>query len=276
MPGSAVAALGQQRHGQLGEDQDGHDRHPQVLGDHEHAEPEHLHQGDPSGVAQGGGPQLGCAVGRPQPLRHHRHAHDHVPDDGDREVVVDEHRLDPGGQHEHAAHLHDGEHPVEPVVGVEGRREPGEVHPGPPDREEREGEQQDPVEHVPLGEGVVELDRGDADRHDEHEVEEQLEARRDPPGCVGVTRRHRDEAMGIRGSRHREGLRVEGWGAGTRDRRARRAAGAACHEVGGVLMRDEVPPGSVRRSAEADVGGAVRSPHHPPPWPMTGPPGRVT
>ena len=49
---------------------------------------------------------------------------------------MDERRRNPGGQDQHTDDLHEGEKPVSRVIGVVGRGEPGEVHPGPPDGEE--------------------------------------------------------------------------------------------------------------------------------------------
>ena len=76
---------------------------------------------------------------------------------------------------EHPAHLHDRQHPVEPVVNIERGREPREVHPRPPDREEHEQVLSQPLAEVARRDRVPQVRRGDRDSDDEHEVEEQFE-----------------------------------------------------------------------------------------------------
>ena len=84
---------------------------------------------------------------------------------------------------------------VDPVVGVVGRREPAEVDPRPADRERREREAEQPGADVVLGEHVRELGRGDAERDDEGQVEQQFQRRRDPMLLVRIAARHRPDAM---------------------------------------------------------------------------------
>lgn len=112
---------------------------------------------------------------RAQPLCDHDHAHEDVAEDEDEEVLVGKDRSDARGQDEHPAHLHDRHHPVEPVVGVERGREPREVHPRPPDREEDHEVLAKTVAEVAGSDRVMEIGRGDGHRDDEHEVEEELE-----------------------------------------------------------------------------------------------------
>nr|WP_267900675.1 hypothetical protein [Acidipropionibacterium acidipropionici] len=130
------------------------------------------------------------------PLGHHRHAHHHIGPHQKPEVVVLEGRLDARGEHQDAAHLDDGDDPVEPVVDREGGREPGEVHPRPPDAEEGHGIDEDAVEHLPVGQLVVQLGGGHAHRHHEDQVEEQFKTRGGAMRFVRVAGAHRGESGG--------------------------------------------------------------------------------
>ena len=77
--------------------------------------------------------------GRAQPQGDERDPHDHVADDRRPEVeLVERPRATPAVDDEDAGHLDEGQQPVDDVVGVVGGGEPGEVHPGPPDREEHD------------------------------------------------------------------------------------------------------------------------------------------
>ena len=64
-------------------------------------------------------------------------------------------RGDAGGEDQHAGDLHERGQPVRDVVGVVRRGEPGEVHPRPPDGEEHRQVRDEPVQHVTLGDRVV-------------------------------------------------------------------------------------------------------------------------
>ena len=85
-----------------------------------------------------------------QPLEDHRHPHHDVAEHHHPvvEVVVVQQRLEHVGQAERqdddADHLHHRGEPVDPVVGVVRRGEPGEVDPRPRHRERREREAEDP------------------------------------------------------------------------------------------------------------------------------------
>jgi hypothetical protein len=99
---------------------------------------------------------------------------------------------------QHADHLHHGHYAVDPVIGVVGRREPGEVDPRQADRERREDEGGQPDRDVILGQHVGELGRRDAEGDDEGQVEQQLQRRRDAMLLVRVTARHAAKTMRTR------------------------------------------------------------------------------
>ena len=87
------------------------------------------------------------------------------------------------------------EEPEDPVVGVVGRREPGEVDPGPGDRERAQREAEQARLDVVLGDEVRQLVGGDAEGDDEREVEEQLERRRRAVGLRRVAPVHPGASM---------------------------------------------------------------------------------
>jgi hypothetical protein len=128
----------------------------------------------------------------PQPLAHHRQAHDDEADEheGDIGSSTRHHPGHAGGERQRASDLHDGREPVEPIVGIEGGGEPREVHPGPPDGEEHHQVPGDAEEEVSFGFGVVQRDAGLGDRDHVGEVEEELERRRRAVGLVRVPRHH--------------------------------------------------------------------------------------
>ena len=99
-------------------------------------DPQQLQCRDRGRVDQGGAPKRARVPRRAEPLHHERNAHHHVAGHDQREVLVVECRPNPCREREHARHLDDGEHAVEPVVGVERGGEPREVHPRPPNGEE--------------------------------------------------------------------------------------------------------------------------------------------
>ena len=170
-------------------------------------QPEDLDDRDADRVRLAGASARTGVPGGAQPLGDHRDPHHDVGQDHHREVVIDERGFDAGREHQDTGHLHDGEDPVEPVVGGEGGGEPGEVHPGPPDGEEHHRVAQHALGHVCLGEGVVQLDGGDADRHHEHEIEEELQRGGRPAGLVRIPGSHRRQSVarrsGGRGGHHR-------------------------------------------------------------------------
>ncbi|KDA06389.1 hypothetical protein DC31_10315 [Microbacterium sp. CH12i] len=60
-------------------------------------------------------------------------------------------------QNEHATHLNDRGHAVEPVIHVESRSEPREVHPRPPDREEDHGVAEHSLSGAPVDDPIVQV-----------------------------------------------------------------------------------------------------------------------
>ena len=89
-----------------------------------------------------------------------------------------EHPRDAGRHDQRPGDLHEDGEPVRHVVAVISRREPGEVHPRPPDGEEHHRVTDQALDRVRLADGMVETGRSLCDRNDEHEIEEQLERRR--------------------------------------------------------------------------------------------------
>ena len=65
--------------------------------------------------------------------------------------------------------------PIDDVVGVVRRGEPGEVHPRPPDQEEDLEKRRQRMQSVAVRDPVRELGGDPRDRNDEREVEQQLE-----------------------------------------------------------------------------------------------------
>ena len=190
--------------------------------DGEAHDPQQLDEADPRGVPQRDGTPGRVLVARPQPLGHERRAHDHVADHRDREVEVVERSRDPGGDDEHARDLDEREQPVDDVVGVVRGREPREVHPGPPDREEHDQIAHEAVSDLARREVVMERARGLRDRHHEAQVEQQFERRRRSVGLVPVASAHRDVERPHRSSPGGFGHRISGGNAGHRSRASRR------------------------------------------------------
>ena len=144
----------------------------------------------PEGEAEGHRATFRVRRRGPQPLGHHGHPHDQVPDRDGGEVATGEGGGHPGGQDQHAGDLHEGEEPVGQVVDVVGRCEPGEVHPRPPDGEEHRQVADRAGPDAALRDPVVELGRGLRDGHHETQVEQEFQRRRRPMGLVGGTGRH--------------------------------------------------------------------------------------
>ena len=131
----------------------------------------------------------GCCTAA-QPQRDHRQPHHHIADRDDPEARVDERSWHPCREDEHAGHEHEHRDAIRHVVRVVGRREPREVHPRPPDREEDERERKERVSRVATDEAVVEALARLRDRDDERQVEEELERRRRSMLLLDVARRH--------------------------------------------------------------------------------------
>lgn len=140
---------------------------------------------------------------RPEPLRAQRHPHDHVPDPDDEVVLLLECAPHPGREHQHPGDLHQRRHPVQHVVVVVRRGEPGEVHPRPPDGEEDHGVVEQPRPDPLVGERADQLHPGLPDRDHEAEVEEELQGRRDPVLLVAPASDHRQQRRAERRRRWR-------------------------------------------------------------------------
>ncbi|CAG6396458.1 hypothetical protein SCOCK_410035 [Actinacidiphila cocklensis] len=183
MPGGAPHVFRVGRHRELRHDQQQEAADPQGAGQQDQAHPAELHHDQARRVAQRDRPlRPGLAGRRPQPLEGQRQPHDEVADDGDGVVGVVEGPRHTGGEHQDAGHLHQRDDPVEDVVGVVRGREPGEVHPGPPDGEEDQQVAADPVPGVSPGERVHQPRARLRDRHHEAQVEQQLKR------CRGAVR----------------------------------------------------------------------------------------
>ncbi len=124
-------------------------------------------------------------AGHAQPHPDEAETHHDVADRHRGEVEVDHGVVDPGGEDEHAGHLHEREQAERDVVRVVAAGEPDVVDPRPPDPEEGGGEPDDGVGEAPLDDEVVQLGRRLGDGDDEAEVVEQLERR----GACGAPRR---------------------------------------------------------------------------------------
>ena len=191
---SARAQTEDQGHAEREIDEDQH--HPADLGDR-----------DGDGIGQAGAAPGGILPGRAQPLEHHGDAHDHVAEHHDRIVEVfavldrGEHARQADRQDQHADHLHHGDDPENPVVGVIGRGEPGEIDPGPADGEARKAEADQGRRVVALRQRMGELGGREPEGDHEGQVEQQFERRRDAVRLVWIA------------SAHAPGVMVEGFGA---------------------------------------------------------------
>ena len=183
--------LGPHRHGELGDDKQEEDREAGIVRQQQPQQPRHLHDRDAQHEPVRGLPVLGVAARRPRPLGQHRDPHDDVADGAGEEVLAAERVVDAGGEDEHSRHLHEGEQPVGHVVGVVGRGEPGEVHPGPPDGEEHHQIAEQRVADLVVGDAVRQLGGDLRDRHHEGEVEQQLQRGGDPVLLVDRSAGHR-------------------------------------------------------------------------------------
>ena len=204
VPGSAaLAVLRDPRPGELDQQQRrrprehaGHRR----VGDRER-HPAHLRDQDRLEVGKAGRAPLRILARGAAPLEHHRDPHDHVA--GHHHAVVDglalvdrvEHVRQAERQHHHPDHLHHRGQAVDPVVGVVGRREPGEVDPGPGDGEGAEAEADQAGADVVLGQEVGQLVGHDPEGDHEGEVEQQLERGGRAVRLVGVAPAHAQAAV---------------------------------------------------------------------------------
>jgi hypothetical protein len=197
-----------QRHRQLGDGEQHEHQGGPDLWQGQPGDPPELKDADTSGEAQGRAASGRVGDGDAQPLRHQRQAHDHVAQDHHPELALVEGSRDAGGHDQHAGHLHEDGQAVQGVVVVERGREPGEVHPGPPDGEEDQREADQGVLEVPLHQAVVETVGGLGDGDDEGEIEEELERRRGAVGLGWVPRSHAYVELHVRDLRGRRSSRV--------------------------------------------------------------------
>ena len=198
----AAAALRPHRHAELERDQ-GHERRPGHRGRHpEPRHPSQLGHRHPDREAQRGRAPGRILGGRAQPLGDEANPHHDVAD-RDRQVVeLREGARDARGDDEDAGDLDEGQEPIGDVIGVVRAREPGEVHPCPPDGEEDHQERDDAFQEVAVGELVVERHPGLSHGDDEAQVDEQLERGRRAVRLIRVATAHRSVEGGCP-ERHR-------------------------------------------------------------------------
>ena len=185
---SSEDAAEDQGHAEREIEEDQH--HPADLGDR-----------DGSGIGEAGAAPGGILPGCAQPLEHHGDAHDHIAEHHDRIVEVPavldrgEHARQADGQDQHTDHLHHGDEPENPVVGIIGRGEPGEIDPGPADGEACKAEADQRGGVVALRQRMGDLGGREAKANDERQVEQQLEWRCDAVSLVGITSAHAPGVM---------------------------------------------------------------------------------
>src|SRR4051794_7404956 len=155
-------------------------------------DPADLDECDAGGEPDRDSPADRILTGRTKPLSDECDPHHDVARDHRREVLVFEGSTHTGGDDEHSRDLHEREQPVLDVVRVVRRGEPGEVHPGPPDREEDDQEVDQAVPHLSGDEVVVEGVRRTRHGDDETQVEQELERRRRSVRLCRVAASHRD------------------------------------------------------------------------------------
>jgi hypothetical protein len=190
----ALAALRDERTGQLDADQCGRDR--EGLADRQAQDreqhPEHLRHADRRDVRQRSGTPCWVVTRGARPEEDQRQPHDDVPGHGDAVVehvaLVDrrERLLETEGEDDHADHHDHRRDPEHPVVVVVRRCEPRVVDPCPRRAERREREPEDARPDVTLGDVVREFVGRDAERDDERQIEEELERRRAAVALVRV------------------------------------------------------------------------------------------
>ncbi len=175
MPRGGGDAFGEHGHRQVGQRDHYEQGYAQMFRCEEPpTDPCCLDDGDTRDVAQAGGAHGRIADGRAHPLAARGDTHEHIAADGDAEVGTGHRSLDPGRDSERPGHLDDHRQAVQPVVGVEGTGEPGEVHPGPPDGEEADRVPDESLGEMALGPEMVEGSGGAGDRDHEDEVEKQF------------------------------------------------------------------------------------------------------
>lgn len=211
MPGSGFEPLGNHRDAEF---QDyAQPEQPQldfIRNEQQEADPEDLHQRDADCVGERCFSALRIAVCGTQPLRDHRDPHEDVAEHPEREVrvvrICDARHA--SCEDERASHLDHTQYPVVPIIGAVGVGKPSEVHPGPPDGEERHGEAQESDAEVTFAfEAEQSFTRSSYGDH-EDQVEEELEWCCGAVRFVGITAHHGRQDPGqiarevLAGSRH--------------------------------------------------------------------------
>jgi len=135
VPRGRRLALGPSRHRELGDDQRPEARDRQVRRQPKAEDPKRLDDRDPDDVTNRAWPSFGIRSCRAHPEENERQAHDDVAGRDDLGATLSECR-DAACEDQRAGHLQEDEEPVDDVVVVVRRCEPGEVHPGPPNAEE--------------------------------------------------------------------------------------------------------------------------------------------
>jgi len=147
-------------------------------------------------------PPLCVVAGDPEPLCNESDPHHDVPEHRQPEVTFVEGTGNARGKDERARDRHEDEDAVDNIVGVVGRHEPGEVHPGPPDAEEHQPVADERAGHASVRQSKVQPIGRERDRDDEHKVEEELQRRRSPVPLARIApdhRRRKAEASGSPG-----------------------------------------------------------------------------
>ena len=184
MPRRRRGPLRPDRHHQFERREQEEAGHPQARNP-QHADPRDLHDRDSERVSPRRDAMARIRRRRPQPLRDHGHPHHDIAGNrGEVGHAVLEHRRHACRQDERAGDLHEHREPVRHVVAVVRRREPREVHPRPPDREEDHQESEEALERVSFADRMVQPARRLGDRDDEDEIEEELERCRRAVGLV--------------------------------------------------------------------------------------------
>jgi hypothetical protein len=201
MPLRRLLALGPYRDEELDDGQWRRERQPPpVLCPHGKEHPPNLACGNSNGVAQRALASRRMRDGHAQPLTNRSKPKDHVAHDADCRIEIREEPRYAGGKDEDPDHLHQDGQAVPGVVGVVGRGKPRESHPRPQNRKEDDRVGDEGVTAVSIDQLVVQRRRCLGDRHDEGEIEEQLERGGGAVLLVGVASRHRCQKAS---SRHR-------------------------------------------------------------------------
>jgi hypothetical protein len=159
--------------------------HPAELGDR-----------DGYGIGQAGAASGGILPARAQPLEHHGGPHDHVAEHHHRIIEVPavlnrgEQARQAEGKDQRADHLHHRDEPEDPVIGIIGRGEPGEIDPGPADGKARKAKADHGSGVMALRQRMGELGSREPEADDERQVKQQFERCRNAVDLVGIAPAH--------------------------------------------------------------------------------------